>query len=56
MFQVSPLLVYIPPLPTLLSVLMTAANFVPSADEEIAHQFLTGVLFEVQVDPESVEV
>jgi hypothetical protein len=35
---------------------MTAANLVPSADEAIAHQFLTGALFEIQVAPESVEV
>jgi hypothetical protein len=35
---------------------MTTANLVPSADEAIAHQFLTGALFETQVAPEFVEV
>jgi hypothetical protein len=45
-----------PPLPTELRVEMAAANLVPSADEATEYQFLAGALFEVQVDPEFVEV
>jgi hypothetical protein len=35
---------------------MTAANLVPSADEAIANQFLTGALVNIQVAPEFVEM
>jgi hypothetical protein len=58
MFQVFPPFeeVYIPPLVVELRVLMTAANLVPSADEAIANQFLTGALVNIQVAPEFVEM